>query len=86
MTGYFELVLAAEQKKKANSPERASAQRWIAVLEVCVITFMVVMIPDLILLGRPPENLTEVWKPFLSALLASIYAYVRVKAIEIKNE
>jgi hypothetical protein len=47
--------------------------------------FYTTFIPSLIKLGRPPANLTEIWVELLVALLASLYAYARIRNIDISN-
>ena len=52
-----------------------------AILEIVAIVFLTTFIPSLIKLGRPPANLAEIWVELLVALLASLYAYARIRNI-----
>lgn len=52
------------------------------ILEDMIVTFLVTLIPELILLGRPPESIIEIWVPLLSSVLMAIYSYMRMRGIE----
>lgn len=55
------------------------------ILEVLLVTFLISIIPELIALGRPP-TLIEIYVPILSAILMAIYAYIRVRNIDIEGK
>ena len=52
------------------------------VLEDCIITFLVVLIPKLIALGGPPKSLVDLWEPLLSSMLMALYSYMRLRGME----
>lgn len=52
------------------------------ILEDMIVTFLITLIPELILLGRPPQSILEIWVPLLSAVLMAIYSYMRMRGIE----
>ena len=70
---------------KTNSAKKTNNEKMIAILEIVAIVFLTTFIPSLIKLGRPPANLTEIWVELLVALLASLYAYARIRNINIDN-
>jgi len=80
---YFQ-VLAANEKPSASKTQK-NIIRALLVLEIVAVTFLMGLIPDLIALGRPPTSLTEIWQPIMSALLIALYAYARVRNIEIPD-
>ena len=80
---YFK-VLAANEKPGAGAG-RKTLIKALLVLEIVTVTFFIGLIPDLIALGRPPTSLTEIWQPVMSALLIALYAYARVRNIEIPD-
>ena len=64
-----------------NSPN-SDSEKLLAIVEVVIMVFITTFIPALIKLGRPPQSLEEVWAELLVALLASAYAYMRMRGIE----
>jgi len=71
----------------SNSPnDRKNREKVLAILEVVALVFITTFIPSLIKLGRPPSSLNEIWVELLVALLASAYAYMRIRGIELKPE
>ncbi len=70
---------------KTNSAKKTDNEKLMAILEIVAIVFLTTFIPSLIKLGRPPANLTEIWVELLVALLASLYAYARIRNIDIDN-
>jgi len=79
---YFK-VLATSQKQ--GSAAKKLLLKALLVLEIVVVTFLCSLVPDLIALGRPPTDITEVWGSILSAFLVALYAYARVRGIEIPD-
>ena len=57
-------------------------EKALAILEVVIMIFITTFIPSLIDLGRPPQNLVEIWSELMVAILASAYAYMRMRGIE----
>ena len=69
-------------KKTANTSDEANdTEKLIAIIEVVVLVFITTFIPALIRLGRPPQSIEEIWVELLVALLASAYAYARIRGI-----
>ena len=68
---------------KKSSTNKTNNEKMIAILEIIAIVFLTTFIPSLIKLGRPPANLTEIWVELLVALLASLYAYARIRNIDL---
>ena len=82
MATFFTVV---GNKKTAKNPNNKKNEKLIAILEIVIIVFLTTFIPSLIKLGRPPQNLEEVWVELFVALLASVYAYARIRKIDIEN-
>ena len=80
---YFK-VLVANEKPSASKTQKLLVKA-LLVLEIVLVTFLMGLIPDLIALGRPPTSLAEIWQPVMSALLIALYAYARVRTIEIPD-
>lgn len=57
-------------------------EKLLAILEVVIMIFITTFIPSLIDLGRPPQNLAEIWSELMVAIMASAYAYMRMRGIE----
>lgn len=71
---------------KAEDENRKDNEKLLAILEVVALVFVTTFIPALIKLGRPPTSLAEVWVELLVAALASLYAYARVRGIDLDPE
>lgn len=52
------------------------------ILEDVLVTFLVTLIPELIVLGRSPMSFGEVYVPILSSFLMAVYSYMRMRGIE----
>ena len=74
------------EKRATESERKANNEKLMAIIEIVIIVFLTSFIPALIKLGRPPTNITEVWAELLAAILASIYAYIRIRGIDLKND
>lgn len=70
------------KSSSSGAGENKNSEKIIAIIEVVVMIFIVTFIPGLIKIGRPPQNLEEIWIELLVALLASAYAYMRMRGIE----
>jgi len=68
-----------------ESETNTENEKLLAIIEIVIIVFLTSFIPALIKLGRPPVSLDEVWVELLIALLASIYAYMRIRGIDLKK-
>jgi len=74
-------------ENRASEPENnVENEKLLAIIEIVIIVFLTSFIPALIKLGRPPTNITEVWAELLAAILASIYAYIRIRGINLKKD
>jgi len=51
-----------------------------------IVVFLIVLLTKLIALGGPPEALTDLWEPVLSACLTALYSYARLRGIEAAPE
>ncbi len=69
-----------------ESNKNTENEKLLAIIEIVIIVFLTSFIPALIKLGRPPVSLDEVWVELLIALLASIYAYMRIRGIDLKKD
>jgi len=74
------------EKRTSESERKANNEKLLAIIEIVIIVFLTSFIPALIKLGRPPTSITEVWAELLAAILASIYAYIRIRGINLKND
>ena len=71
---------------RAQANPDNNSEKILAILEVVIMVFITTFIPALIRLGRPPQSLDEVWVELLVALLASAYAYMRMRGIDVTPE
>ena len=69
-----------DSAKDVNGQKR---EKMIAILEIMILVFFTTFIPALIKLGRPPQNIAEIWVELLVALLACAYAYARIRNIDL---
>lgn len=72
--------MTSKKETAQNSPSKL-----LLIVEVMVVTFLICIIPDLIAIGRIP-TLDEVYVPILSAILMAIYAYIKIRDIDIETE
>jgi len=78
----FYTVRGKASATRDSEEEPKDLEKILAIIEVVIMIFIVTFIPGLIKLGRPPQSLEEVWIELLVALLASAYAYMRMRGIE----
>jgi len=72
-------------RSSAKTLEDKERDRLIAIIEIVVMVFLTTFIPALIKLGRPPTCIEEVWVEILVAVLASLYAYARIRQIDLST-
>jgi len=75
-------TLRNENRASESDVER---EKLLAIIEIVIIVFLTSFIPALIKLGRPPTSIEEIWVELLVAILASIFAYMRIRGIELKK-
>jgi len=78
---YFQ-VLAASENPGTNEESDKWLIKVLIILEILIVTFLAGFIPHMIALGRPPTSIEEIWVPICSALLLALYAYARVRNID----
>ena len=69
-------------RSSAKTLEDKERDRLVATVEIVLLVFLASFIPALIKLGRPPTSIAEVWVEILVAVLASLYAYARIRQID----
>ncbi len=74
------------EKIASESEKNVKNEKLLAIIEIVIIVFLTSFIPALIKLGRPPTSIDEVWAELLAAILASIYAYMRIRGIDMKKD
>ena len=67
------------------SESNVENEKLMAIIEIVILVFLTSFIPALIKLGRPPSSIEEVWAELLVAILASIFAYMRIRGIELRK-
>lgn len=79
------LFYTLRNKGSAKEKDANNNEKLIAIIEIVFLVFLTTFVPALIKLGRPPTNLTEIWVELLVAILASLYAYARIRNIDISG-
>ena len=74
------------RNENLTSESDIEKEKLLAIIEIVIIVFLTSFIPALIKLGRPPTSIDEVWAELLAAILASIYAYMRIRGIALKKD
>lgn len=74
------------EKRTSEVERNANNEKLLAIIEIVILVFLTSFIPALIKLGRPPASIEEVWVELLVAILASIFAYMRIRGIELKKD
>ena len=69
-------------QSSAKTMEDKERDKLVATVEIVLLVFLASFIPALIKLGRPPTSIAEVWVEILVAVLASLYAYARIRQID----
>ena len=69
-------------RSSAKTLKDKDRDRLVATVEIVLLVFLASFIPALIKLGRPPTSIAEVWVEILVAVLASLYAYARIRQID----
>jgi len=86
MNGLVKIIYQAQNNDVGKDGTISKADQWAAVLEATLVTFFIALLPDLIVLGRPPTCIAELWKPFMSAALMALYTYSRARGITTDEE
>lgn len=79
------IKMAMGAKNESSATRNPVPTDWTTIkliLEDVIVTFLVTLIPELIVLGRPPVSFGEVYVPILSSVLMAIYSYMRMRGIE----
>jgi len=74
------------EKRTSESENNEVNEKLLAIIEIVILVFLTSFIPALIKLGRPPTSIDEVWVELLVAILASIFAYMRIRGIELRKD
>jgi len=84
---YFKILMSNEEDIDRIDGEDVLewAKQVAAILEIVLVTFLASLLPDLITLGAPPYDLEVIWKPLVSALIAALYVYTRIRNITVKK-
>lgn len=82
---YLTVSKARPADLKAGNEVKVTVDWW-AVAEVCISTFIITMLLRLYEIGSPPTSLTEIYMPFLYSAIMTVWAYVRVRKLEIETE
>ena len=69
---------------EVNDSTPKNGVNWDAVLEYTIVTFLIVLITNLLMIGRIP-TLEECYIPLLGAILAGLYAYGRIRGLDIEE-
>ena len=73
------------EKRTSEFQRNAENEKLLAIIEIVILVFLTSFIPALIKLGRPPTSIEEIWVELLVAILASIFAYMRIRGIELRK-
>jgi len=79
-------IFAHANRKPNESSGKTVVDKWGAVWEAVIVTFLITLTSKLIELGRFPTCLDELWMPFLASFLMALYAYVRARGMEIEED
>ena len=71
-------IIMAHIEEKDN-PGGKKVSKINVLLETVLITFLASLLPQLT--GGVPQSLADVWNPLISALIMSLYSYMRMRGI-----
>jgi len=69
---------------KINESTKKSGTNWDAVYEYVIVTTLIVLLTNLLSIGRIP-TIEELYIPCVGALLAGLYAYGRIRGLDIQE-
>ena len=81
----MDLFYTIRPRKSSGDEDQGNDEKFRAIVEIVFIVFLTTFIPSLIKLGRPPTSIGEIWVELLVALLASLYAYSRIRGIDLEG-
>ncbi|MBA7493303.1 hypothetical protein ES702_03861 [subsurface metagenome] len=76
----MKVFLAAHGIKSGDN--LSTQDKVLAILEAVVVTFLLTFIPKMLVLGRPPISIEEIWEPLLTSVLMALYTYMRMRGIK----
>ena len=76
---YFSVLMANKQRSV-----KPVFSKFFIILEMLIVTFLFSILPELIELGRPPKDITEIYTQILSAVLMALYAYIRIRNVSVE--
>ena len=65
--------------EERDNPGGKKVSKINVLLETVLITFLASLLPQLT--GGVPQSLADVWNPLISALIMSLYSYMRMRGI-----
>jgi len=65
--------------EEKDNPGGKKVSKINVLLETVLITFLASLLPQLT--GGVPQSLADVWNPLISALIMSLYSYMRMRGI-----
>ena len=67
--------------EKRDNPGGKKVNKINVLLETVLITFLASLLPQLT--GGVPQSLADIWNPMISALIMSLYSYMRMRGISL---
>ena len=67
--------------EERDNPGGKKVNKINVLLETVLITFLASLLPQLT--GGVPQSLADVWNPMISALIMSLYSYMRMRGISL---
>ena len=67
--------------EERDNPGGKKVNKINVLLETVLITFLASLLPQLT--GGVPQSLADIWNPMISALIMSLYSYMRMRGISL---
>ena len=67
--------------EERDNPGGKKVSKINVLLETVLITFLASLLPQLT--GGVPQSLADIWNPMISALIMSLYSYMRMRGISL---
>ena len=67
--------------EERDNPGGKKVNKINVLLETVLITFLASLLPQLT--GGVPQSLVDIWNPMISALIMSLYSYMRMRGISL---
>ena len=83
MVNPVKLIYMAQEREEGNPTTIKKNDKWAAVLELVLYTFVVNFIMELVRMGDQIPTLSQLYYPFLGSVLMALLIYGRARGLDV---